>query len=79
MGKKTWDLIVKNMEEILEVQSMTTHELLYNINIKTKQGSTSHTLGQLLRSRPQFKKVSYESVDYGYSSVLMPVWGMNDE
>jgi hypothetical protein len=73
--------IRKLLVEYLAEKPRSTQEILDYINSRTKHGTTSHVLGNILAKDKRFKKVGTttrsSSSDFVYHSYSITIWGLN--
>ena len=74
--------IRKLLVEYLAEKPRNTQEILDYINSRTKHGTTSHVLGNILAKDKRFKKVGSttrsSATDYVYHSYNITIWGLSD-
>ena len=74
--------IRKLLVEYLADKPRSTQEILDYINSRTKHGTTSHVLGNILAKDKRFKKVGTttrsSSSDYVYHSYSITIWALDN-
>lgn len=71
--------VIRWSAEILADGDKTTDEIKNYINKRSRHGTTSHALGNILSKHKRFQKKGKKNVSRGWSEYKVTIWGLNKQ